>query len=223
MKKLLFLILLLIFPSIVFATANKDYKIGDYVYFDPINNKTCTYNNYWTINSKNSSCYRFLVIKNSQSSSDTIKLMLDHNYKNVVFNDYQSTLDQIKKEWTKYSGSVTILSEDDIVTLLKLSKKPAVGESIKNDQGSSFNSLADNSLYYMQGVETNLAGFWTSSKVDGNDSYAYSITTSGNNTPVEITKKRGIRPVITVDKSLVTDDKTTDITSKVKIQSKHKR
>jgi hypothetical protein len=204
------------------ATSGTSYSIGEHVYYDPVNGSTCNYKNYWTPFDTSGTCYRFLVIKNSSASSDTVKLMLDHNYTTDTYANYKTVLTTIKSSWTSYSGSVSILSEDDIYDLMQLSEKPVVdGGTVVG--AASFDSLRENSLYYKGGTKHNSGGFWTSTLVASDNSYAYAVTENARNNVVDVTKKRGIRPVITVDKSLVTDEKAAvNITSKIKLSNKYK-
>ena len=215
MKKLIKIIAIIIVCLIaikVNATANKQYNIGDYVYFDPVSNKSCTYSNYWTTINKDTTCYRFLVIQNSNSPSSNVKLLLDHNIANVTFDKLIETLKNVKNSWTRFNGNVDTLSETELMSLIKISIPPKIGESYHyklsdGTSGAAFEQLKVNNVYYVNGIKKNEGGFWTKTIYENDSNYAYLLTENANNKLVEVTKKRGVRPVITIDKSLVNDDK----------------
>lgn len=212
-SKLLIFLFLMFAVTDVKATENKEYRVGDYVYYNPVNQTTCNYKKYWTTTNQKETCYRFLVIEDSKASNTTVKVMLNHNYINDTYNNYKTQLNNIKSSWTRYQGNMNIISEDEVYSLMKLSKKPGfnsdgTAESIHTSSGATLLALRENAQYFIDGKRYNTAGFWTNTSHEKNSSYAYSVTEYGNNRPLLKTEKRGIRPVITLNKSDVTDDKT---------------
>ena len=212
-SKLLIFLFLMFAVTDVKATENKEYRVGDYVYYNPVNQTTCNYKKYWTTTNQKETCYRFLVIEDSKASNTTVKVMLNHNYISDTYNNYKTQLNNIKSSWTRYQGNMNIISEDEVYSLMKLSKKPGfnsdgTAESIHTSSGATLLALRENAQYFIDGKRYNTAGFWTNTSHEKNSSYAYSVTEYGNNRPLLKTEKRGIRPVITLNKSDVTDDKT---------------
>ena len=66
-------------PDIPEPSGKTEYAVGDEVYFDPVVGQRCYSDEAWTLDDKGSTCYKWNVIKASDSSSDTVELLLDHN------------------------------------------------------------------------------------------------------------------------------------------------
>ena len=66
-------------PDIPEASGKTEYAIGDEVYFDPVKGQRCYSDEAWTLGDKSRTCYKWNVIKTSNSSSDTVELLLDHD------------------------------------------------------------------------------------------------------------------------------------------------
>lgn len=71
--KILLILIIVLSCQKVFAAEGKAYHVGDHFYFNPVENKTCNYKNYWTTINQNTTCYQFTVIAESASSSTTVK------------------------------------------------------------------------------------------------------------------------------------------------------
>lgn len=210
--QILITMVLALYTTNVYATENKEYKIGDHVYYNPVSNTSCNYKNYWTTANQNGTCYRFLVVEDSEVENDTLKLMLTHDIALDTYDNYQVQLNNVKKNWTRYSGEINLISENEVVSLMRLNRKPGfntdgTAESIHSEAGAIFLPFKDNTEYYLNGNQVNTAGFWTNTVHESKSLYAYSVTENANNKPLLRSEKRGIRPVITVKKSLVTDDR----------------
>lgn len=188
----------------VFA-AYDSYNIGDYVYFDPVSSKKCSYSNYWTTTNQSGTCYRFLVVKESSSSESTVAVMLDHSVAITTYDNYKAELKNLKKQWTGFSGDIKLIHENTLFNMVKASKKPVIGESVVGEVTSEI--LKSNSKYTIAGKETDTNGFWTRTAYSADTNYAYAFTTKGSNIVSLKTDKRGIRPLITIDKGLVSNDK----------------
>ena len=65
-------------PDIPEPSGKTEYVIGDEVYFDPVKGQRCYSDEAWTLDDKSRTCYK-CVIKTSNSSSDTVELLLDHD------------------------------------------------------------------------------------------------------------------------------------------------
>ena len=92
-------------------------KVGDAVFFDPVTSKTCNNDNYWTIYDQSETCYKWFVI---ETQGQNLTLLLDHNYSNKAYAEVSSELVKIKGEWENYSGTVSLLTENQAATLMEI-------------------------------------------------------------------------------------------------------
>lgn len=203
-KKMIIFVILLMVLFITKVSAYNTYKIGDYVFFDPISEKTCDESNYWTIYNQYTTCYRFFTLNNSDTANDrTINIILDHDIGIGKYSEYQAILTNNTKNWMRYTGQIDIIDEETVVKVMKLGdKRPTLAE-ISINSGATFNPFLTNSLFYQNNEITNNLGFWTKDTYEDNENYAYTITEYGNNRLVSVTNVRGIRPVLEIEKSLL--------------------
>ena len=125
-------------PDIPEPSGKTEYAIGDEVYFDPVKGQRCYSDETWTLDDKGSTCYKWNVIKESDSSSDTVELLLDHDLPGttawVSLEDYQAAggteeeygsegnnkygpltaLKHLKQGTDSWNGVVTLTSEDNV-------------------------------------------------------------------------------------------------------------
>ena len=66
-------------PDIPEPSGKTEYAIGDEIYFDPVKGQRCYSDEAWNLDDKSRTCYKWNVIKTSDSSSDTVELLLDHD------------------------------------------------------------------------------------------------------------------------------------------------
>ena len=66
-------------PDIPDPSGKTEYAVGDEVYFDPVKGQRCYSDEAWTLDDKSRTCYKWNVIKASDSSSGTVELLLDHD------------------------------------------------------------------------------------------------------------------------------------------------
>ena len=66
-------------PDVPEPSGKIEYAVGDEVYFDPVKGQRCYSDEAWTLDDKSRTCYKWNVIKTSDSSSDTVELLLDHD------------------------------------------------------------------------------------------------------------------------------------------------
>lgn len=222
MKKTKFLLLLFLIIIPVKAKAYEKYSITDFAFYDPISNSKCNETNYWTVYNQNTTCYRFIVLEdNDTPEKDTITLMLDHNIANDTYTNYQTILEKEKKNWTNYQGDFTLIDENTISKFMKLTTRPEISsenpDAISvNNNGRVYSGFMLNSYYYKDGNLTNYAGFWSKDLYPKDKNYAYTITEYGNNRLVDITQRRGIRPVITISKEKLNKSSSyIDISNKI--------
>ena len=200
------------------------YEMEDYAFFDPVTSSPCDDSNYWTLYNQDTTCYRFVVLNpDDNASNNTIKLLLDHDLGTSTYNDYQSVLSNATSNWSRYSSNIDIPDESTIASAMKLTTLPTIeaGHDSVNG-GVQIYTLRTNSLYVINGNTTNNAGYWVKGDYsDGN--YAYSVTEYGNNRLIQKSSTRGVRPMITIDKSLLKKsknvvDKTNDFKSSKEYQ-----
>ena len=125
-------------PDIPEASGKTEYAIGDEVYFDPVKGQRCYSDEAWTLDDKSRTCYKWNVIKTSDSSSDTVELLLDHDLPEVTawisLEDYVSAggtteeygsygnnkygpitaLKHLKQATDSWNGVVTLTSADNV-------------------------------------------------------------------------------------------------------------
>lgn len=120
-----------------------------------------------------------------------------------------------------YQGTIDLIDEDTIVKFMKLNTKPEISSENPsaisvNNNGLVYPRFMLNSYYYNNQKLINYYGFWSKDLYPSNQNYAYTITEYGNNRLVALTEKRGIRPVLTVNKQQLTKSSSTqDFTSPI--------
>ena len=125
-------------PDIPEPSGKTEYAIGDEVYFDPVKGQRCYSDEAWTLDDKSRTCYKWNVIKTSDSSSDTVELLLDHDLPGdtewISLEDYQAAggtvedygsygnnkygpitaLKHLKQGTDSWNGVVTLTSADNV-------------------------------------------------------------------------------------------------------------
>ena len=125
-------------PDIPEPSGKTEYAVGDEVYFDPVKGQRCYSDEAWTLDDKSRTCYKWNVIKTSDSSSDTVELLLDHDLPGdtawVSLEDYKSAggteeeygtwgnnkygpitaLKHLKSATDSWNGVVTLTSNDNV-------------------------------------------------------------------------------------------------------------
>ena len=121
-------------PDIPEASGKTEYAVGDEVYFDPVKGQRCYSDEAWTLDDKSRTCYKWNVIKASDSSKDNVELLLDHDlpgdtawisledYKEaggteeVCNNNYGpiTALKHLKNMTDSWNGVVTLTSADNV-------------------------------------------------------------------------------------------------------------
>ena len=125
-------------PDIPEPSGKTEYAIGDEVYFDPVKGQRCYSDEAWTLDDKSRTCYKWNVIKASDSSSDTVELLLDHVLPGdtawISLEDYQAAggtgeeygttgnnkygpitaLKHLKQATDSWNGVVTLTSSDNV-------------------------------------------------------------------------------------------------------------
>ncbi|MCQ2820000.1 MAG: hypothetical protein MJ252_22260 [archaeon] len=191
-------LIFLLFPFIF--SAYPKYKLNDHFYFDPISETACNHLNYWTPFNPNTTCYRWVNLNAKDNTSEaTITIMLDHNMFQDTFDNVGTQLKVLKAKWKRYTGNITAPNQDTIYKLMNFTTKATPSKAAT--PAYRIGELVVNNYYVIGGTKTDLAGYWTNKAY--NDTWAYSYSTTGNNAIIEKSKKRGIRPVIVIQKSLL--------------------
>ena len=203
MKKInVFLFFILhLYPMLFIKNKLTIYNI---TFYDPVSDAPCNYTNYWTIYNKETTCYRFIVISLDDSDKEkTIKIMLDHNIATSTFDDYPKLLKKEMEKWKKYNGTYDIITENIIKKYMKLSSIPTIKTKTEKPSYRS-GYLLQNSKYYINGEVYNSKGYWSKTHSEEDKNYIFTIDEKGYNTLVKYNEKRGIRPIIEVDKKFLT-------------------
>ena len=125
-------------PAIPEPSGKTEYAVGDEVYFDPVKGQRCYSDEAWDLDDKSRTCYKWNVIKASDSSSDTVELLLDHDLPGDVewisLEDYKvaggtdeeygsygndkygplTALKHLKQATDSWNGVVTLTSADNV-------------------------------------------------------------------------------------------------------------
>ena len=125
-------------PDIPEPSGKTEYAVGDEVYFDPVVGQRCYSDEAWTLDDKRSTCYKWNVIKASDSGNDSVELLLDHNLPETTIwtslEDYQAAggtaeeygsygnnkygpitaLKYLKQATNSWNGVVTLTSADNV-------------------------------------------------------------------------------------------------------------
>ena len=125
-------------PDIPEPSGKTEYAVGDEVYFDPVKGQRCYSDEVWNLDDKSRTCYKWNVIKTSDSSSDTVELLLDHDLPGdtawISLEDYVSAggtteeygsygnnkygpitaLKHLKQATDSWNGVVTLTSADNV-------------------------------------------------------------------------------------------------------------
>ena len=124
-------------PDVPEPSGKTEYAVGDEVYFDPVKGQRCYSDEEWTLDDKSRTCYKWNVIKASETSDDTVELLLDHDLPGttawISLEDYQAAggtaeeygygnnkygpitaLKHLKNATDSWNGVVTLTSADNV-------------------------------------------------------------------------------------------------------------
>ena len=207
----------------------KTYKIGDMVYYNPeTGEKDCS--NYTKSNSLNENkigCMKWYVIANND---ETLNLILDHNTTyNVAWNSSGNNSAGAVTANEKLKSDVSSWTSEAKNTARMITADEIYNITSSTNGVSSWNSLTSTSGFYFEGgqktgvgtskykwlfnyaaictnygceeLDNGTFGYWTSSTLVGNSSFAWRIDCDGKLYEYGITSTNyGIRPVITITK-----------------------
>ena len=201
-------ILTVILIYLFFYKKSKEFYIfrGDeYIFFDPIDNSSnCNHNKYWTIYNNETSCFRFIILSiNDSKKNSHLELLLDHNINYDNFTNALEIIKNLKQIWKNYFNEIDLISQSTISKIMKLQTFPNLNDNLTVNGGAELSRFTLNSEYYMNNTNYNFKGFWSKDFYINDSNYVYSIDENGNNTLTHVSEKRGIRPVIKLDKNII--------------------
>ena len=182
------------------------FRLNTFFFFDPVTNEPCNENNYWTPFDQSTTCYRFVSITSKDSIENrNITIMLDHNIGTSNYIDYINVLKDKTANWSRHKDKyiIDIVEEETIFKIMKFKSKPDK-TTTSVSPGLRVYYYYGNSDYIINGESTNEKGYWTKTKYD--EDYSYAIYIDGYNTINSKTTVLGIRPVLTIEKSLLNID-----------------
>ena len=209
----------------------KVYKTGkndevDIIYYNPVTNTSCT--NYVEANSSNNvkeGCMKWYVIENSGEDKSTVDVILDHNTTSTVYFNKSGKATEIKEAKdelnklvleTQWKVVPRLISADEILKIIEYDTWDKVSQfyfetktsSIPNIYTGIYGWLYDHTYqcesYGCNKEESGMPiGYWTSTIK--NDYDVWSVDRDGTlwNKAAYYGDRSGIRPVITIEKSLI--------------------
>ena len=201
-------ILIVILIYLFFPKKFYKFRGDEFIFFDPIEkNSNCNHNNYWTIYNNETSCFRFIILSiNDSKKNSYLELLLDHNINYDNFTNALKTIKILKQKWKNYFDEIDLISQTTISKIMKLKIFPNLNENLTVNGGAELSRFTLNSEYYMNNINYNFKGFWSKDFYINDSNYVYSIDENGNNTLTHVSEKRGIRPVIKLDKNSILND-----------------
>ena len=222
------------------SAAYQKYDYDAWIFYDPVNGgSNCNEINYWTPFNTNTTCYRWFLVGEDNTSNPNLKLILDHDLGKVAYANASSVLAESVSNWDDYHGNTPrLITEDEIMAAMGLGlnrddcsaevpcvDKPNTEQRFsvrKNISGTNLYNmrLMTNTKYYVNGTLHDNVGFWSQTTYNNDsvcpNSYSVYAVDDGVNTLTCNDTPRGVRPIIEVGKSkLNTASALVDITSNV--------
>lgn len=199
----------------------KEYTDGEQVYFNPTTGKKCTAGDVVSTTGTNTGCMRFYTFNDSKNSSK-VNMILDHNTTTYIAwnssndntdnSEIMSKLNDDTSNWI--SGlNVRLISAEEIAaisgnTTFNIATTNTQPAFYFRDYGWLYNNLVWCSQYGCENSADGVYGYWTTSPVAYTNDGVWYVHRDGS-----LQRARpaiygeadsfGIRPVITVDKSLL--------------------
>ena len=178
-------------------------KLNNFLFFDPVTDKPCNEDNYWTPFDNSTTCYRFVSLEtNDTINKTTIRIMMDHNIGRSNYTDYKKVLKQKTSNWKRFKGDIDIVDKPIIHKIMKAENEPTITASICCVP----TYYTSNSEYIIQGKIIDELGYWTKTIYENNTSYSYAITKDYRLFLGLHNRILGIRPVLEIKKSLLQID-----------------
>ena len=210
----------------------KVYKNGYIVYYNPVTNKKCNYNEAVSTTGTKTGCMKWYIFNDTENAS-TVNMILDHNttagvaYNSTNVNtepkEVAIALTNDTQSWNSRLKA-RLITADEIAIITgntSFSGTTSTGDSwfyfdsnnqtqIATTQGASkyswlFDYTSACTKYGCNIADSSSFGYWTSTTVAGSPSGVWLVTRNGNlgNYRAGFADTRGIRPVITISKSII--------------------
>ena len=207
------------------------YENGTAIYFNPETGKVCNQSEAVSTTGTKTGCMKWYTFNDEGSKTETVNMILDHNTtagvaynstgSNSEMKEVKTALDNDTSTWDS-SLKARLITANEIA---KITGNTSFDEKTStydkwfyldsNNQTQVANSTNKSKyawLYdYTNGCEINgcntedssTYGYWTSSLVAGRNDYAWNVSRSSNLNFSAVRDTWGVRPVITISKSII--------------------
>ncbi len=205
------------------ATKHRVYQNGDVVYYNPETNSKCASSEAISTTGTKTGCMKWYTFNDEGANSSTVNMILDHNT-TAKISPWSTSKTQITKDTQSWNSSLNarLITANEVAKITgntnfdasKTGQKWFYFDSNNQTQtatiqGASkyawlFDYTKECSKYGCNIEDSSNYGYWTSSAVTGSSSDVWSVYSYGylSSNSVNITFD-GIRPVITISKSIV--------------------
>ncbi len=201
----------------------KKYENGTAIYYNPTTGEKCTSSSAVSTTGTKNGCMKWYTF-NDEEGSTSVNLILDHNTTSVVaynssgnnseMNEVARTLSNDTKDWVVGARLITAnevakISKNtnwDARTIFYFGSNNGSDTSKRSNYGWLYDRTRSDCKDYgcFNNADQVTWGYWTSNIYTGSSSLAWVISGGGNlisNSVSEI--NRGVRPVITISKSII--------------------
>lgn len=196
------------------------YANGTAVYYNPVDGTKCSANDAISKTGTKTGCMKFYTFNDEGKNASTVNMILDHNTTALVA--WNSTGSNSEMKEVKTALESDTINWKETARLIKIDEiTQIVGKTLSNG-GTIYSAnwlydytygcisfgcnASDDNNYVYSGKSTNhLWGYWTSSLVENNSSYAWDVRRDGRVYTRHIgnNDSAGVRPVITIEKALI--------------------
>ena len=215
------------------ATKHRVYQNGDVVYYNPETNSKCASSEAISTTGTKTGCMKWYTFNDEGANSSTVNMILDHNttagvaYNSTNINtepkEVATALTNDTQSWNS-SLNARLITANEVAKIT--GNTSFNGETSTSDSWFYFDSNNQTQTATTQGAsryawlfdytndciskgcnieDSSNYGYWTNSVVAGSSSFVWGVNRGGflsvNN--ASAMDNRGIRPVITVSKSIV--------------------
>ena len=136
------------------------FNLLTFFYFDPVSESSYNEKNYSTPFDNTTTCYRWIIITYPDTNtSNTIKIMLDHNITTSTFSEYENILKNKTYNLARYKNKIDIIDEATIFDLMNYSNK--LDKTNKAIPSVIVNPFSSQSYYILDSKGINHKGYWT--------------------------------------------------------------
>ena len=204
------------------------YANGTVVYYNPVSNTKCTSSEAVSTTGTKTGCMRWYTF--NDDGSDTVNLLLDHN--TTAFVAWASTgtnangpielKTQLESDTANWNSNINarIIEANEIAKITEYpnwdnnfywlhtnSSTSYKGDVGTNKYGWLFDNTNGCTTYGCNVADSNAYGYWTNTIYSGDSTHAWQVFSDGALSTfgglVDTAKRVGVRPVITVSKSII--------------------